>query len=306
MNRLAIFALIFLTACKPKPSEQVFVDPALEMLVPADAVLLAGVRLEKLMQTPLYTQTFGDRQLPQIEDFAQRTGLDPRKDLWDLLYVSNGKRGFLLGRGKFADEMEPRLEKQGGTRTSYKGFNLVGNENAAVVLISPTVAAVGSSDALHYLIDQRDKSSGPAPSMRTLVREIPPAAQLWAAYTGGPIKLPFDARSDLANINKVLQSIQTGTIYADLRNGFNTVGTATCATDEAAQQLQGAFKAFAGLGRLSVPKDQPELAQVYDGIRVTQEGHQVKLYLDVPQQMVGKILGTWMGGRGNARPVLPN
>jgi hypothetical protein len=46
-----------------------------------------------------------------------------------------------------------------------------------------------------------------------------------------------------------------------------------------------------------VPKNQPELAQVYDAMRVTEEAQRVKLYIDVPQEMVDKFLGVWLGRR---------
>ena len=150
-----ILAILILlpAACSHKPAA-VKVDPSLDTLVPSDTVLLVGTRLEPLLKKPVYQKNFGHRPFPQIEDFARRTGLDPRKDLWELLFVSNGKNGVLLGRGKFADEMmEPKLEKEGVTRSAYTGFNLYGNDQGAVVLINPTTAALGRVDDLHTLID---------------------------------------------------------------------------------------------------------------------------------------------------------
>ena len=50
-----------------------------------------------------------------------------------------------------------------------------------------------------------------------------------------------------------------------------------------------------GIGRLSAPKNQPEIAQAYDSIRITQDSRRVKLYIDVPQELVDKFLQLWIG-----------
>ncbi|MBZ5602926.1 MAG: hypothetical protein LAO79_11520 [Acidobacteriia bacterium] len=297
MRRFLLTILVATAACTTKPSS-VKVDPLLDTLVPSDTVLLVGTRLEKLVKTPVYQKNFDARQIPQIEEFSRRTGIDPRKDLWELLFVSNAKNGVLLGRGHFADEMmEPRLEKEGATRMGYKGLNLYGNDQGAVVLLSPTLAALGRVDDLHNLIDHKSESHGPPPAMAALLKEIPANAQFWAAYSGGPLHLPFDPNSNLANINKLVSSVETGTLYFDLSTGLNGILTANCSSDDGGEQVESAFKALIGIGRLSVPKNQPDLAAVYNTIRVTRESKRVKLYIDVPEAMADKFLGMWLGSR---------
>lgn len=291
MRRILVVAVV-LAACSRKPAS-VKVDPSLDTLVPPDTVLLVGTRLEALLKTPVYQKNFANRDIPQIEEFAQRTGLDPRKDLWELLFVSNGKQGVLLGRGKFADEMmEPKLEKEGAIRSGYKGVNVYSNPQGAVALINPTTAALGRVDDLHALIDRKDQAHGPPPSLAELMKDIPADAQFWGAYAGGPIHLPLEG--NLANVNKLVSSVETGSLYFDLRSGLSGVVVANCSSDDSAEQVQGALKALVGLGRLSVPKEQPDLAQVYDTIRITKEAKRVKLYIDVPQAMVDKFLGMWL------------
>ncbi len=288
--------VVALAACGPKTSTGVKVDASLETLVPADTVLLVGTRLDALLKTPIYQKNFATREIPQVDEFARKTGVDPRKDLWQLLYVFNGKDGVLLGRGKFADEMmEPNLTKEGVQKFTYKGTNMYGNDRGAVVLLSPTTAAAGDIPVLHAFIDAKGKSNGPPAALTTLMKEIPADAQFWAAYSGGPVHLPFDDNSNLANVNKLVAYVQTGTVYFDLRTGLNGLVHANCASEEGAQQVESALKALIGIGRLSVPKDQPELAQVYDTMRVTQEARSVRLHIDVPQAMVDKFLGLWLG-----------
>jgi len=228
-----------------------------------------------------------------VEEFAKQTGLDPKKDLWELLFVSNGKNNVLLGRGKFANEMEPRLEKEGAKRFGYKGYNLIGDEKAAVVFISSTTAAMGPTESLRFLLDQRGASKGPPAELMALMKDIPQDAQFWAVYDGGPVDLPFTG--NLANITRFIKSIQTGSVYFDLRTGLNGVASGECSTDQGAEEVQGALKAFIGLGRLNTPANQPEMQAAWDGLRTTLQDKRVKLYIDVPQNVVDQFLALWMG-----------
>jgi hypothetical protein len=295
LRRFVPLVLLALAACSLKPGPGARVDPSLSTLVPADTVLMVGTRLEALRATPVYQKYLTKRTFPQIQDFAQRTGLDPQKDLWELLFVSNGKQGVLLGRGKFANEMEPKLEKEGAQRFGYKGFNLIGNERAAVLFINSSTAAVSDTDSLKAFLDQRQKSNGPPPALAAAMKEIPAESQFWAVYAGGSIQLPFDNRSPLSNLNRLLASIDRATLNFDLRNGVNGTAVGVCKSDQDAQQVHDALRALVGLARLNTPSTQPELLQAYDAIRVTIEGHTVRLHLDIPQTAVEKFLDTWMG-----------
>jgi hypothetical protein len=297
MRTVLLLVALALAACTRGP-QTVKVDPSIATLVPSDTVMLVGTRLEALEKTEVFQKNFAKRDIPQIREFAEKTGIDARKDLWELLFVSNGKTGVLLARGKFADDMmEPELERHGAQKFTYKGLTMLGSETGAVTLINSTTAALGDAPALRTLIDQRGTSQGPPPPMQALMKQIPANAQFWAAYGGGPVNLPFDANSNLGNLNRLLGSIQTGTLWFDLTAGLDGMAGMSCSSDDGAQKVEGALKALIGIGRLSVPKNQPELAQAYDGMQVTQEGHRVRLHIHVPESMVDKFLGVWLGQR---------
>src|ERR1700691_4980093 len=250
-------AAIILAGCARKSAIGPKIDPALATLIPDDTTLLVGTRLEALERTPVYQKYLADRNFSQVEESAKQTALDPKKDLWELLFVTNGKNNVLLGRGKFANEMEPRLEKGGAKRFGYKGYNLIGDDKAAVVFISSTTAAMGATDSLRFLLDQRGASKGPPAALEALMKDIPADAQFWAAYAGGPVDLGFTG--NMANISKLISSIQTGSLYFDLRTGLSGVAAGECSTDASAEEVQGALKAFIGLGRLNTPTNEKEM-----------------------------------------------
>ncbi len=295
---VAMTAALILAGCeRPHPPDfGVKIDPALAMLAPADTVLMAGTRVEELVKTPVYLKYVAGRQIPQIDEFARYTKLDPRTELWELLYVSNGKQGVLLGRGKFSDQLEdPRAQKNNPNVSDYKGLTMVGNGTTAVMFINTSTAAVGSPEALRSLVDQREHAGGPPAPLVALMKELPKEAQFWAVYLGGPVKLPFDDNSNQGNINKLIGSIQTGTLYLDLRTGLKGSAQGSCSSEQAAQQVHDALKALIGLGRLSVKPGQENLLPVYDSIQVTQSSHQARVQFDVPQDLIDKFLGVWLG-----------
>jgi hypothetical protein len=271
-------------------------------MIPADTVLMAGVRLEAIEKTPLYQKHLAKLDLIPVDRFAEQMKIDPRKDLWELLYVSNGTLNAVMGRGKFSDESEPRLDKKGGQRFGYKGFNLVGNETTAALLIGPTVAAIGDTPELKAMVDARDKSPGPPPALAAVLKDVSSEAQAWTAYSGGPLHLPIPTTGNLANIRNIVDAIQTGSLYLDLRMGFSVVGAGTSRTERDAQDLEGGLKAMVGLGRLSTPNDKPDLQRIWDGIRVTQQDRKVKLYIDEPDELLDKFLNITVGRLPNRTP----
>jgi hypothetical protein len=289
---ILLISVLMITACAPKqPSFEVKIDPALKTLVPADTVFMAGARVETLLKMPLFQEYVANLQVPPTTEFARRTGIDPRKDLWELLFISNGHGGLLLGRGKFADPEQ--LKTDGGARRSvYKGLSLIGDDAGAILFISPTTAALGSVPALHSLVDQSQKASGPPAPLAALLKEIPASAQLWTAYIGGPVKLPFEQNSNLANVNRLLMDAQSGTAYFDLSTGLKGTIEITFSSGPAAQQARDTVQALVGFGRLSVPSGREDLLAVYDHIQVTQDQQRVKAQIDLTQELADKFLKT--------------
>jgi hypothetical protein len=286
---------VFLSSCSHPAPPGPKIDPALAGMIPADTVLMAGARIEALEKTPIYQKHLAKLDFSPVDRFAEQMKIDPRKDLWELLYVSNGTLNAVMGRGKFSDESEPRIEKKGAQRFGYKGFNLVGDETTAILLIGPTVAAIGDTPELKAMVDARDKAPGPPPALAAVLKDISSEAHAWAAYSGGPLNLPIPTTGNLSNIRNIVNAIQTGSLYLDLHTSFSVIGSGTSRTERDSQDLEGGLKAMVGLGRLSTPNDRPDLQRVWDGIRVTQQDRNVKLYIEEPDELLDKFLNLTSG-----------
>jgi len=239
-----LIAVVLLAACSRNPqADGVFLDPALATLIPADTTLMVGTRIDLLAKTRIFQERL--IKIQAVQEFQRRTNVNPQKDLWQLLFVSNGRQGFLLGRGKFADElMAPDLSRPGVQRFSYKGSVFFGDEREALLFINSSTAAIGETAVLRSLVDQRSTITGPPARLVAMMKEIPREAHFWGVYRGGPVDFPLTG--NLANVNKMLGMVDSGYFYFDLSKGVNGLAT----TDSAgAQQLRDALN-----GRLAWPK----------------------------------------------------
>jgi hypothetical protein len=292
MKKLALLpVLLALAACRQTPTH-VHIDPALATIVPPDTKILMGARLDKLRETEIYRKYFATAKFAPLDEFEKRTGLNARKDLWELLVASNGKDAVILGRGRFSEgELEPRLQAEGAERFSYRGRNLYGNQQAAVTFLNMSTWIVGPTAAVKRLLDEQNSGKLGIPSdMKGLVESIPYQSQFWAVYGGGGVDLGFSQGSALGNANRMIRSIQTGTFSANLNGGIDMKAAGTCDTDQNAKQVHDALKAIAGIGRLSTPADQPDLLKVWDAIIVVQDQQSVRVQAMIPMALIDKFV----------------
>jgi hypothetical protein len=276
-----LIAGVLLAACSRNPqADGVFLDPALATLIPADTTLMVGTRIDLLAKTRIFQERL--LKIQAVQEFPRRTNVNPQKDLWQLLFVSNGRQGFLLGRGKFADElMAPDLSRPGVQRFSYKGSVLFGDEREALLFINSSTAAIGETAVLRSLVDQRPTLTGPPARIVAMMKEIPREAHLWGVYTGGPVDLPLTG--NIANVNKMLGMVDSGYFYFDLSKGVNGLAT----TDSAgAQQLRDALNGLIGLAKMAAGKNQA----LFEGIRVSSENRRVSIAVDAPPELLELFL----------------
>jgi hypothetical protein len=296
-----VLAAIFLSSCTSTRRGSAFIDPALEMLIPADAVFIIGANVEAIKNTPVYQKLLSQVDLPQLNQFTEQTGLDPRKDLRQVISVSNGKTGLLMARGSFSEgDLATRLESKGAKRMGYKGFNLFGDDRGAVLFINTSTAVAGGTEELRRMIDQRNTPErGLPPALRDQIRALPETDQVWAALTGGlqGLNVGVPQESNLGGVLQALRGIAAIRLGIDLRNGFDAQAEATCQTERDAKHVHDMVKGLVGMGRLSTPDNQPEMLKLYDAIRVTQQQNHTDVTAQIPTEQVDRFLDLWMKKR---------
>src|SRR5947209_3402423 len=273
--------MLALCGCRSPTPASLHIDPALEALIPADTIFITGARIDSVRDTPVYRKWLGQVALPQLNEFTARTGLDPRKDLSQVVSCSNGKSGILLARGNFnLHVIEPRLTGNELVKSSYKGFTIYGSDRWAVLFTDTSTAAAASVPDLRGLIDQRRSGAhGLSPALRAKVDSIDVNDQIWAAVSGGlqGLNLGVPDDSNLGSAVRLLQSIDSAAIGIDLRNGLDLKAEADCRTERDAKRVHDAIRGLVGLGRLSTPDNQRNLLKLYDAVKVTQQQSKVEI-----------------------------
>jgi len=298
IQRLALALPLLLACCGPAPTGT-RVDPVLAALAPPDAVMLAGVRMDAVRPTALYQKLLAGKLLDQLDDFARETGFDPRRDVREILASSNGRDTIIAARGTF-NVREP----EGATKTSYKGYTLYVGERGVVGLIDGSTAVAGELAAVKAALDRYKAGDRSGPSeLLARARQIPPENQVWAVSSGYSSALAgrIPESGNAANIGRMLQAVEKVTAGADLHAGFNAYAEGVCATDQDAKNLGDTVRGLAGLGRLSVPKNQPDLLRVWDGIKVEQAQRTIRVTVVVPEDLAEKLIDQIGSQRGTPR-----
>lgn len=255
------------------------VDPALATLVPPATVLMAGIRVDRLKETPAWKQHVAERSIPLLDEAARETGLDLRRDLWEVAIVSDGSSTAALARGKFAEQgMEPRISPQ-ARRMPYKGHTILGNDRAAVVLLNPTTAVAGRPSSLMWVIDERGKSTGPPAPLAGLLKTIPWENQIWLVASGGTVNMPGNA----ANLARMLGMAESAKAVLKVDTGADLNAELDGRSEQDAVSMEQALRALSGLARVAT-RD-PETQRAFESVQIARQGRKVtvKLLLTAPQ-----------------------
>ena len=161
-----------------------------------------------------------------------------------------------------------------------------------MLLVNSSTIAMGETATLRALVDQRPLLKGLPARMSELAKEIPRQAHFWGVYAGGPVDLPLSG--NLGNVNKILGLIGSGTFYFDLSSGVTGTLTGLAASTQGAQQIHDGLVGMLGIGRMMAPKNQPEMARVFDGINVAEDGQRVTVKFAEPEDLAGTLAGMWL------------
>jgi hypothetical protein len=263
----------------------------LEALVPAGTTALAGLRMEAVRETPVYQKWAAQNPLVDLDKFAKESGLDPRKDISELLLAYGGKSMVVMAKGSFhTDELSAALERAGAKRIRHGGRTLVGDEENAVVFVNASTAMAGPAASLRAVLDRR--GTGVPAALKQQIQSIPPETQVWLAASdvGDVLGRVAPLRDNLGNLQKILASLQGAHVSFDLRAGVGLAAAGACRTEQDAKFIHDALRGLLGMGRLTAPSNEPELLRLYDAFQVTQQKNVVSIAADLPLDLLEKIM----------------
>jgi hypothetical protein len=266
------------------------IDPSLAVFIPPDTIALAGVRMDRLRATPIYGKLAERNRLPRFDQFRAESGFDPSRDIHDLLLASDGKSVLAIAHGQFS------ARPAGGLAASeYKGYTLYAkDQRGAIAFIGKNLALAGPDAAVHAAIDRNKSGDRDTPrDLMARAQALPADAQIWAVIAGWRGIAPDQLRQmgNLGNLDRVLRLVEGASLTVDLRTGVQAAFTGDSRTEADAKTLADSLRGLAGLARMAVPRNQPDLARAFDGIQVNQEGRVVQVHVDIAEDLAEKLAG---------------
>lgn len=288
-----LIGLISASACGRKSPIGVSVDAEFRPLISADTKVLADVKLDDLKLTPLYQRHEKDLELPMLQDWSQRIGLDPRRDISEVLIAWNGKRALFLVRGKFKrEDIEKKLGSLGVPRSAYKNQQVFGESQNSLAFVTKNVAVLGTSDDVRQAVDLESSRTGAIPQeLEDRLRHVPQGDQVWIVSRGGLAFADMPMRSDMQSaLSNIVNFITGTTLGLEVDTGTHLRIDITCISAQGAQRVHDALRGGIGFARLTTKDDQQQLLQLYDAVNVDQENAVVHVHADYSGELTDKLL----------------
>jgi hypothetical protein len=275
------------------------IDARLAAMVPREATVLAGFRMDRIRKSPLYEKYFKDR-MPVGGDTAKEM-MQFQEQIDEVIATLTGKDALVLARGRLdraAIEAKLRSAKVEETVIGrHKGFI---KDKIALVLLDGGVAVAGPREQVEDSLSRADKIVALPARFYNASKTIPADSSLWAISVGRLPAFNVPERSNLANLPRQLENVELATANADLSAGLKVSAAATCTSEEDAKQIQTLFRGLIGMARLSTPNDKPELLKVFDRIELKQSARSVEINANLPVDVIETVGGAF----GVRRPHL--
>jgi hypothetical protein len=294
----------------------VAVDAALLTQVPADTIALGAMRVKALRETSAWKKLLEQPGVnAQMDKLAADTSFDPRKDLWEILWSTNGKESLVYARGEFAPMgLEPKIQREGVQRMNYKGSMLLGNEETAVWFVNSSTGIFGHTAKIRELIDTRDAGKpGPSAALRARIDAFPPNAHFWMVADAAALpKAPSMsgeveggmAMNFLQNLPKLMQSVKMVAMHSSLVDGMAMEMTAYCDTETGARQVHDSLRGIVGLARIALPEKQKiVLLPLLDAVEVVQKQTEATMRARLTVQQFENMQGFLMPAPGQTKPA---
>ncbi|MCL4797599.1 MAG: hypothetical protein KJZ84_23755 [Bryobacteraceae bacterium] len=290
-----ILSLFGLNACRREP-EFARVDAALAPLIPPDAEAIACIRLDRIKKTWFQEKYIAAGRVPQLERFAEMTGLDVYKDVWELLLVmqADGAPPVVLIRGKFGGSfgLEPQFEKPGLQRMSYKGYYIIYGDGPGVMFLNTGAAAAGRIEDLKRIVDRRDEPGWKQnQTLLDLAETLPGVTPIWMVTAkGGKLVPQLPSKGLLGGAANLAKSLGPLTMHTSLDDGLAITVRGGYPDAATARQAAQAVRALVGVARSRSGERESPLQRLANGIRVNERETEVEIQAQVPEDLVETLL----------------
>jgi len=282
-----------LASCAKRGATGVSVNSAFRRLVPPDTKALAAVDVDKLKASPFYQRHQKELNFPMLDAMSERVGMDPRRDISDLLVAWNGSRAVVLARGRLNREtLESKLRSLGTQPTRYKNYTLFGEDRETLTFSKHGVAIAGPAEAVRSEIDLENNGGGGVPDeIQARLATVPKGDQVWAVSRGGLAFTEIPMRSDIDSaLSNIISYVNATSLGIGFDTGTHLQAEIVCVSNEGAQRVRDALRGGIGLARLTTRDDESGLLKLYDAIQVTQDQQTIHVKADLSGELTDRLL----------------
>lgn len=280
------------------------VDQGLLDLVPADTKMLSGIQVEKSKSSSLGQFLMGQVQHENegLQAFTEATGFDPRRDVQELLFASNGDphqpQMVVIARGYF----EPARVKNaavnaGGSVEPWDGVDIIlgnGEKQGGIAFLDSTLAVAGNRALLKNIIASRKSPTPLDAQLEKGLRRVSSEGDAWfVSVIPGSQFQPGDnlnihgQQLDAAMVQSILQSSGWIRLGDTVKLNFEAVTR----SDKDAQSLADVVRFVSSMVQMQ-RENQPEaavLAQALDAMQLNTTGSTMHLSLSVPEKSLEQL-----------------
>ncbi len=290
---VAWVATIAIASCSGPVPSGVVVPHDFTPFISPDTSMILGADVEKVRSSPLYARYKGELNFPVLEQFTQDFGVDPRRDLNQLLYVAGEKKQYMLARGVFrVPDLEDKLQKKGLKRSAYKGFTLWGDAQNSLALRKGSVAVMGSADAVRDAINTEEAGRGEVPEqIADRLRSMPKGDQIWLVSRNG---LPFTSAATRTDIQSALSNIvgyiKEAGASLGVEDGLHLRAALGCVSAEGATRVHDALRGAVAIGRLSTKDNEATLLKIYDAVQIERQENTVRVNAQLTGDQIQELV----------------
>jgi len=266
------------------------VDPVLRQMVPPRASSLVGVHMDRVRPTGFYRRIIESGKLSHWEKFVRETGFNPGRDVRELLFANTFWGRVLVARGRFT---VPAEAPSGATLVRHGDYNVWSYGNSGFCILDNTLAAAGDMRSLLATLDEWTSGTHHAadPFLQR-ARFADSTTVLWgvARAFDGLLADTVTGSTGGVDFSKIFRRLTNIWFEMDFSAGLRARVGGSTATEQDAVNLRDTIRGLVGIGRLTVPENQPDVLRMWDGITAEPESRSLALKVDVPVELVEQLL----------------
>lgn len=270
-------------------------DQALLNLVPRDAKMIAGVDAERARNSALGQRVIaGMKDNSDFQNFVAATGFDPRRDLREVIVASEaaqpGGNAIVVARGVFdASRIARFAQEKGAVSSIYQGVEIWRGEghhgDGAVAFLDSSIAVAGPEGAVRAALDRRTAGTAFKGALAARVAEWSAKNDAWFVSSSIPVPAADGQRAgfNLESVKEASGGVRFGPVV-------EVTAEAIARSDKDAASLADVVRGLAAMVRMNQDKTGDDLLKLLDGMQVTTDGPSLRVSIQLPQELLEKML----------------